>query len=56
MEHDFAIDEYQEVWPVAKKFLAASFATFVDNEILPAVERERNRTGVVQQVAAAGDL
>lgn len=47
MEHDFAIDEYQEVWPVAKKFYAASFATFVDNEIFRAKTTSK-RTGIVQ--------
>lgn len=41
MVHDFVIDEYQEVWPVAKNFFATSFAMFVDNEILPIAERAR---------------
>ena len=39
MEHGFATDEYREMWPVARKFYAVSFVTFVDNEILPVTER-----------------
>ena len=49
MAHGFATDEYREMWPVARKFYAASFGIFADNEIMPMAEKVRKGPGFMQQ-------
>ncbi len=49
MAHSFATDEYREMWPVARKFYAASFGIFADNEIMPMAEKVRKGPGFMQQ-------
>ncbi len=55
MQHDFAIDEYRDIWPVAKKFYATSFGVFVENEILPIAEELREHSESVQRTVDASN-